>query len=349
VKFCYFWLLLGYANPNWHVPRRENLNIGQNKSNSRPQNGKIMRKRNEWKMAYFLNTSISTRILKHWKVSTSTLSKERDREFIIWQPTKGENDDYDSENSWISWWFPSRRRNLKYNGRRRKKDERPTQRHIMTGDVSSGRTWHRTFCDLEKIKRVQWRKKRRQGWEGGGGIGRDARTGDGWGQDEENWGEGRGEKERGCASRVECDEHETGVEEDCWGGPERVGKEPERLREEGEGRRIEKWGVGRMPSSKRVDVKKGCGSEPFTKDGMHPSRNPNLPGTRNTSTRKMAIWDFWYQFSKLLVLWSTNLGMLGDNWSKIIRMWLPIRSYGKGTGIVIPLTQTQLWEWEGNR
>ena len=30
-------------------------------------------------------------------------------------------------------------------------------------------------------------------------------------------------------------------------------------------------------------------------------------------------------------------------------MWLPIRSYGKGTGIVIPITQTQLWEWDGNR
>jgi hypothetical protein len=33
---------------------------------------------------------------------------------------------------------------------------------------------------------------------------------------------------------------------------------------------------------------------------------------------------------------------------------LPMRSYGKGTGIVIPITQTQLWknklwEWEGNR
>ena len=30
-------------------------------------------------------------------------------------------------------------------------------------------------------------------------------------------------------------------------------------------------------------------------------------------------------------------------------MWLPIRSDGKGTGIVIPITQTQLWESEGNR
>ena len=30
-------------------------------------------------------------------------------------------------------------------------------------------------------------------------------------------------------------------------------------------------------------------------------------------------------------------------------MWLPTRSYGKGTGIVIPIIQTQLWEWEGNQ
>ena len=27
---------------------------------------------------------------------------------------------------------------------------------------------------------------------------------------------------------------------------------------------------------------------------------------------------------------------------------MPVRSYGKGTGIVIPITRTQLWEWEGN-
>jgi len=45
------------------------------------------------------------------------------------------------------------------------------------------------------------------------------------------------------------------------GRPERVGKESERLREEGEGRRVKKWGVGRIPSLKRVDVKEGCGSE----------------------------------------------------------------------------------------
>jgi len=28
---------------------------------------------------------------------------------------------------------------------------------------------------------------------------------------------------------------------------------------------------------------------------------------------------------------------------------VPLRSYGKGTGIVIHITQTQLWEREGNR
>ena len=30
-------------------------------------------------------------------------------------------------------------------------------------------------------------------------------------------------------------------------------------------------------------------------------------------------------------------------------MCVPLRSYGKGTGIVIPITHTQLWEREGNR
>ena len=35
---------------------------------------------------------------------------KRDRMFIIWQPPKGENDDYDNKNSWISGWSPSRRR-----------------------------------------------------------------------------------------------------------------------------------------------------------------------------------------------------------------------------------------------
>jgi len=38
-------------------------------------------------------------------------------------------------------------------GRRRKKDERPTQRHILTGDISQERTWHRTLCDLTKVKK----------------------------------------------------------------------------------------------------------------------------------------------------------------------------------------------------
>jgi len=100
-----------------------------------------------------------------------------------------------------------------------------------------------------------WRRSRRREWSdarsedrdgmGGEGIGRDARTGDGWGEDGENWGEGREEKERGCAPRVEDEERATGIENAYWGGTERVGKEPERLREEGEGRRVQKWGVGR--------------------------------------------------------------------------------------------------------
>jgi len=40
----------------------------------------------------------------------------------------------DNDNSWISGLLPSRRR--KWKRRRRKRDERPTQRHIVTGDVS---------------------------------------------------------------------------------------------------------------------------------------------------------------------------------------------------------------------
>ena len=64
----------GCVEPSWHVRLRENLNKTRNQSNSRPQNGQIMRKRNEPKMAHFPNTSISTGILENWKVSWSTLS-----------------------------------------------------------------------------------------------------------------------------------------------------------------------------------------------------------------------------------------------------------------------------------
>ena len=59
------------------------------------------------------------------------------------------------------------------------------------------------------------------------GTGRDAKTGGWWGEDEESWREGRGEKERGYAPRVEGHEREIGVEEAFCGGPERVGEEPE--------------------------------------------------------------------------------------------------------------------------
>ena len=64
----------GCVEPSWHVRRRGNLNKTQNQSNSRPQNGQIMRKRNEPKIAHFPNTSISIGILENWKVSLSTLS-----------------------------------------------------------------------------------------------------------------------------------------------------------------------------------------------------------------------------------------------------------------------------------
>ena len=45
-------------------------------------------------------------------------------------------------------------------GRRRKKDERPTQRHILTGDISQERTWHRTLCDLTKVKKKRAERAR---------------------------------------------------------------------------------------------------------------------------------------------------------------------------------------------
>jgi len=44
----------------------------------------------------------------------------------------------------------------------------------------------------------------------------------------------------GCAPNVEGVKRDTGVEEAFLGGPERLGKDPERLREEGKGRRVEK-------------------------------------------------------------------------------------------------------------
>jgi len=78
----------GVSNQSWHVLRRENLNKTGNQSNSRPQNGQIMTKRNEPKMAHFTNTSISTRILNYLKVSWSTLSNNSIFQEIPWQFTR---------------------------------------------------------------------------------------------------------------------------------------------------------------------------------------------------------------------------------------------------------------------
>ena len=38
-------------------------------------------------------------------------------------------------------------------GRRRMGNTRPTQRHIVTGNVSKDRTWHSTLGDLTKVKK----------------------------------------------------------------------------------------------------------------------------------------------------------------------------------------------------
>ena len=62
---------------------------------------------------------------------------------ITSQPPIGQNDDYDSGNSWMSNALPScRRKDMK---RRGKRDEGPTQRHIVADNVSEGRTWDSTW------------------------------------------------------------------------------------------------------------------------------------------------------------------------------------------------------------
>jgi len=61
--------------------------------------------------------------------------------FIKGQPSIGAHDDQDSQNSWILGVLPTCRR--KGNGKSGKRDERPLHRHLVTGDVSEERTWHR--------------------------------------------------------------------------------------------------------------------------------------------------------------------------------------------------------------
>jgi len=73
-----------------------------------------------------------------------------------------------------------------------------------------------------------------------GGEGKEQEETRGQEADEEKMEKAWERGKRGCAPRVEGDERETGVEEAYCGGPERVGKEPERLKGQGEGRRVEK-------------------------------------------------------------------------------------------------------------
>ena len=63
------------------------------------------------------------------------------------------------------------------------------------------------------------------------GVGKDANL-----KNTYPWGEGSEDKEREC----EGVERDTCVDEAFWGGPEHLGAEPERRKEEGEGRRVEK-------------------------------------------------------------------------------------------------------------
>ena len=76
---------------------------------------------------------------------------------------------------------------------------------------------------IVKKKRVKWREKRGQGGE------EEKEETRGQEADEEEM-----EKERkgnGMHPKGQGDERGTGVEEAFWGRPERVGEEPERLRE----------------------------------------------------------------------------------------------------------------------
>ena len=84
------------------------------------------------------------------------------------------------------------------------------------------------MCDLTKVKkkRVKWRKKCRQGWEGGGRNRKRHEDRRWMRRNGENWGEGREEKERGCAPRVEGDERATGVEEAVEADPSAWEKSP---------------------------------------------------------------------------------------------------------------------------
>ena len=85
----------------------------------RPRMEKSHSKRHEPSLEVWL---VWQHIATHTATHTATLCycTEGDRMFIKWQPPKGENDDYDNKNFWISAWLPSRRR--KEQGRRRKKN-----------------------------------------------------------------------------------------------------------------------------------------------------------------------------------------------------------------------------------
>jgi len=77
-----------------------------------------------------------------------------------WTTIRG-NNNYDSGNSWISDALVSRRKKGKGMGLNR--DERSTQRHKVTGDVSEERTWHRREVreSLLKINLIKRSKKHR--------------------------------------------------------------------------------------------------------------------------------------------------------------------------------------------
>ena len=88
------------------------------------------------------------------------------------------------------------------------------------------------WATWRRWRRREWSDARSEGWEGrreerSGG---DARMGDCWGESGGSGGdgEGRGEKERGCAPSVEGIARDTSVEEAIWDWPEGLGKDPDR-------------------------------------------------------------------------------------------------------------------------
>ena len=95
-----------------------------------------------------------------------------------------------------------------------KMDERPTQRHIVTGDVSEDRTWHSTGrLDEGEEGESEVTREARAGREGGENEVEETRGREAAGEKVEAAGEREreGEKRKGDASQVSKVSHEIRV------------------------------------------------------------------------------------------------------------------------------------------